>query len=81
MIDITAWMKKFLQTLNETFTNCVCTFFSIALRAIASPSKPFEITRRLSSFLSILQMKQIARTYVSKYPSRRSDALGETTVV
>jgi len=23
MIDITAWMKKFLQTLNETFTNCV----------------------------------------------------------
>ena len=23
MIEITAWMKKFLQTLNETFTNCV----------------------------------------------------------
>ena len=23
MIDITAWMKKFLQTLNETFTNCL----------------------------------------------------------
>jgi len=23
MIEITAWMKEFLQTLNETFTNCV----------------------------------------------------------
>lgn len=34
-------------------------FFSIALRAIASPSNPFEITSKLSSSLLILGIKQV----------------------